>query len=68
MRGMPRKSTVGVRLADSWTWLLQVHFVMGVFWSNVPQQKAPMLASLSWNGSKGKSLKEYRGEGWFRAK
>ena len=58
--GMSRKLTVGARLADSWTWLLQVYGVISVFWSHFPLQKPP------WNGSKGKPLKEYRGERWFR--
>ena len=31
MRGMSRKSTVAVRLAGSWTGLLQLHGVISVF-------------------------------------
>ena len=31
MRGMSRKSTIAVRLAGSWTGLLQLHGVISVF-------------------------------------
>ena len=37
------------------------------FFETLSSAEAPMLASLSWNGSKGKPLKEYRGKRWYHA-
>ena len=37
MLSQASKSKVGICLADSWTWLLQVHGVISVFWSHFPQ-------------------------------
>ena len=37
------------------------------FFEPLSSVEAPKLASLSWNGGKGKPLKEYRGEKWFHA-